>query len=77
MYADHPGTGLVTILKRPVVSDAEKAYSIVKKAFEEEYDLVWLRPFGFNNTYTLTMRKDFAEKHGIETISDLADYLRK
>ncbi len=75
MYAEYTGTGLVSILKRPVITDPEAAYDTVKTAFERKYELVWLEPLGFNNTYTLTMRREDARKHGIETISDLAEAL--
>lgn len=77
VYAEYTGTGLVNILEREVISDPDKAYEAVKKAFKDKYDLIWLEPFGFNNTYTLTMRKAQAEELGIETISDLAEYVRQ
>jgi osmoprotectant transport system substrate-binding protein len=76
LYAEYTGTGLVNILKRGVISDPDKAYETVKGAFDEQYDLIWLRPFGFNNTYTLTMRREHAEELGVVTISDLARYVR-
>jgi len=76
LYPEYTGTGLVNILKREVISDPDEAYDVVKKAFRSEYDLVLLKPFGFNNTYTLTMRRDHARQLGIETISDLANYIR-
>jgi len=38
--------------------------------------MVWLDPFGFNNTYTLTMRRDHAARLGIRSIFDLAEYVR-
>jgi osmoprotectant transport system permease protein len=76
LYAEYTGTGLVNILKEQVMSDPGKVYEKVKKAFKENYNLVWLKPFGFNNTYTLTMRKKQAERLGIKTISDLAEYLK-
>lgn len=75
LYPEYTGTGLVNILKQEVISDPDKAYDFVQKQFLDEYNLVWLEPFGFNNTYTLTMRAGHAEKIGIETISDLARYL--
>ncbi|MGC9455580.1 MAG: glycine betaine ABC transporter substrate-binding protein [Phycisphaerae bacterium] len=75
-YAEYTGTGLVSILKRDVIDDPRKAYSEVQSAFNSQYNLVWLEPFGFNNTYTLTMRGKQAEELGIETFSDLAEYLR-
>lgn len=71
MYMEYTGTGLLSILKEDMVSDPDEAYEIVKKRFKEDYNLVWLEPFGFNNTYTLTMRKEDAEKYQIKTISDL------
>lgn len=75
LYPEYTGTGIVNIMKRKVISDPDKVYGIVRQAFLEEYGLLWLKPFGFNNTYTLTMRKQHAEKLGIVTISDLAEYI--
>jgi len=40
--------------------------------YQEKKQIVWLEPFGFNNTYTLTMRSDEAERLGINSISDLS-----
>lgn len=75
LYVEYTGTGLVNILEKEVVADPDKAYEIVKEGFAEQYDLIWLKPLGFNNTYTLTMRKAQAEELGIKTISDLAAHL--
>lgn len=72
MYAEYTGTGLVSILGRDVISDPDQAYSAVKKDFKDKWDLIWLEPLGFNNTYTLTMRRKHAEKLGIRAFSDLA-----
>ncbi|MFC1521828.1 glycine betaine ABC transporter substrate-binding protein [Elusimicrobiota bacterium] len=77
LYAEYTGTGLVNILKENVISDPEKAYQFVKKEFKDKYNLEWLAPFGFNNTYTLTMRKAHAKMLGIESISALAGYIKK
>ncbi|QDP39278.1 glycine betaine ABC transporter substrate-binding protein [Radiobacillus deserti] len=73
LYMEYTGTGLLSILKEEMVNDPDRVYEIVKKRFKEKYDIVWLEPFGFNNTYTLTMRKEDAEKWGISSISDLAE----
>ena len=77
LYAEYTGTGLVNILKREVISDPERAYETVQQAFRTEYNLAWLKPFGFNNTYTLTMRQSQAEELGIKTISDLANHINQ
>ena len=59
------------------MSGAKKVYELVKKESREQYDLIWLEPLGFSNSYTLTMRRQHAERLGIHTISDLAAYIRK
>jgi osmoprotectant transport system permease protein len=75
-YAEYTGTGLVNILKERVINNPDKAYQKVKREFRRRYNLIWLKPFGFNNTYTLTMRKGHAERLKIKTVSDLAKYLK-
>jgi osmoprotectant transport system permease protein len=77
VYVEYTGTGLVNILKEEVVHNPEKAYRIVKNAFSNQYNLVWLKPLGFNNTYTLTMKKEFAKQLDIKSISDLAEYINR
>ncbi|MFW6153606.1 MAG: glycine betaine ABC transporter substrate-binding protein [Planctomycetota bacterium] len=77
LYAEYTGTGLVSILDRDVITDPDEAYEAVKTAFADEWDLLWLEPFGFNNTYTLTMRRKQAGTLGIRTISDLAAYVNR
>jgi len=76
LYAEYTGTGLVNVLNRRVISDPDESFRVVQRVFEQKYDLVWLAPFGFNNTYALAMRRAQAEELGVTTISDLADYFR-
>jgi glycine betaine/choline ABC-type transport system substrate-binding protein len=71
VYVEYTGTGLTAILKKPVVKDPEEVYRIVKKDYEEKFKLTWLKPWGFNNTYCIVMRKDDAERLKIKKISDL------
>ena len=71
LYAEYTGTALTAILKRPLMTDPQEVYVTVKDAFKQQYELVWLEPLGFNNTYTLTMRRDQAEELGVQKISDL------
>ncbi|WP_018662192.1 glycine betaine ABC transporter substrate-binding protein [Heyndrickxia acidiproducens] len=73
LYVEYTGTGLVNILKEDATStDPDKVYDRVKKQFKDKYGIVWLKPIGFNNTYSLTIRKNDAKKWKIKTISDLA-----
>lgn len=71
LYAEYTGTGLTAILKHAVITDPEKALYYVTKAYHERFDLQWLKPFGFNNTYAITIRSSDAAQNGWNTISDL------
>ena len=69
LYSEYTGTALVGILKKdPQISNV---FEVVKEEFETRYNLVWLSPFGFNNTYALVMNRARAEALGITKISDL------
>lgn len=71
---DYTGTGLVSILGEEVVNDADEAYRIVKEKYNEQFDITWLEPLGFNNTYAIVMKEEVANELGIEKISDLKEY---
>ena len=71
VYVEYTGTGLVTILKQPVIAEPEAAYTAVKKMYAEQFHLIWAKPWGFNNTYALMMRQADADRLKIKRISDL------
>lgn len=74
LYPEYTGTGLTAHLKMDVVNDPDESYRIVSEEFVKQWDIVWLEPFGFNNTYTLTVTPEVYEKYGVETYSDLIPY---
>lgn len=75
LYPEYTGTGLIAILKKKGLSHSkEETFRIVKHGFRDKFDLIFLKPFGFNNTYTITMREEQAKKLGIKEISDLKEY---
>jgi osmoprotectant transport system permease protein len=71
IYAEYTGTGLTAILKKEVLSDPDKAFKVVAREYRNQFDIEWLQPFGFNNTYAITVRKRDAHLHSWEKISDL------
>lgn len=71
IYAEYTGTALVSILNEQVIPDPEAVFARVYQAYQEQFAVRWLEPFGFNNTYVLTVREDQAQQEGWETISDL------
>lgn len=74
LYPEYTGTGLMAILEKPVISDPRRVLKVVRKEFLDRFELLWLEPMAFNNTYALAMSKKKAARLGIETISDLASH---
>ncbi len=75
IYPEYTGTGLVTVLGQELPEASPlRTYLTVASQFREQYGLVWLEPWGFNNTYALAVRQETAEKFGLETISDLKEH---
>ena len=72
MYCEYTGTGLVSILKQPVVQDPNQAYQIVKQQYPQKYHIDWLQPFGFNDTYAIAVPQSIAQQYHLKTISDLS-----
>lgn len=72
--ADYTGTILVNIMKEEPKGSADEVYNHVKENVAKNYDLKLLDPLGFNNTYTLAMEEDVAQKYNIKTYSDLVKY---
>ncbi len=72
LYPEYTGTGLLTILKEPAISDQQQVYNKVAAEYQERYNLVWLEPAPMNNTQALAMTRAASEKFGIRTFSDLA-----
>lgn len=47
MYVEYTGVGQLEILGADPVEDADELYRQVKKRYNEELNLIWLKPFGF------------------------------
>lgn len=71
LYPEYTGTGLLTVLKQPVMSDPTAVYEAVKQGYEEQFQLTWLDPAPMNNTQALAMTKARAGELGLTTISEM------
>lgn len=89
VYVEYTGTGLLAVLgmdlpaaeatpaadgATPAVAGVDPVYEIVAAEYQEQFNVTWLDPWGFNNTYTLALRGDQATELGVVTISDLLDH---
>lgn len=67
----YTGTSLVGELNQKPVTNPILTLSKVVEGYYKKYDMVWFPSYGFENTYAFMVKKDFAKKHNIKTISDL------
>lgn len=75
MYVEYTGTGYITLLKKEgEIPSSDEVYNIVKKEFNNKYNITWSKPLGFNNTYTLAVKNETAEQYNLKTFSDLVPY---
>jgi osmoprotectant transport system permease protein len=81
MYPEYTGTGLLVILEptkdelAKLQGSRDKVFDFVQNRFQEQFQLQWLIPIGFNNAYALMMRKEQAQSLNIKTITDLKNYV--
>lgn len=71
LYPEYTGTALTAILKRPVLSDPKTVLDRVREGYRQ-WELVWLDPLGFNNTFAMVVRSDDVRERHLETITDAA-----
>jgi osmoprotectant transport system substrate-binding protein len=72
LYPEYTGTGLLTVLKLPAISDPPKVLQTVSEGYKQKYNLTWLDPSPMNNTQALAMTEVGAKKFGVRTISQMA-----
>ncbi len=71
IYPEYSGTGWLFVLKQDLVNDSDELYELNKEMYEEQFNLIWLDRYGFNNTYALAMPMNLAEELDVKTYTDL------
>lgn len=74
IYPEYTGTVITSLLKEREGMESREArevFEIAKDKIYKQDSLIYLEPMQFQNTYALALKKDFAEKNKIFSISDL------
>ena len=71
-YVEYTGTAFTAVLQHAAVQDPDLVARTVVAEYLAQFDLVWMAPFGFNNTFAIAVRRIDAEREGLRTVSDLA-----
>lgn len=73
VYAEYTGTALRSILgASDAPATAAAVFAEVSETFRVRDGLIWLAPFGFDNTYVMLMRPPRAAALGVRALGDLA-----
>jgi glycine betaine/choline ABC-type transport system substrate-binding protein len=72
MYVEYTGTAFTAVLKHPPIESRDSILRTVAADYARRFQLEWLPPFGFNNTFAIVVRDSDAARHGLRTISDVA-----
>ncbi|WP_339798695.1 glycine betaine ABC transporter substrate-binding protein [Paenibacillus sp. FSL R5-0744] len=70
LYPDYTGT-IVANYYQEETGNSEESLAKTRELLEKD-GLAFLDPFGINNTYTLAVSRETAEKYNLKTFSDLA-----
>ena len=71
LYAEYTGAAWRVILDQQQTLDAATTFEQVKQAYRQQFELVWLPPFGYENTFAILVTEELAAQHQLTTISDL------
>lgn len=79
IYPEYTGNGAFFFKDEndPVWKNAAEGYQKVKTLDYAQNKLVWLTAAPANNTWTIAVRGDLAQKHKLASLDDLSGYLKK
>ena len=77
LYPEYTGNGAFFFAdeKNAAWKNAAAGYDLVKKLDADKNKLVWLSPAPANNTWSLALRKDVAQKNKLKSLADLGPWL--
>jgi osmoprotectant transport system permease protein len=74
VYPEYTGTSLMSILKRPPMTDARAVYELVKLEYGARFDVEVGPPLGFEDTFAVLVRSTDARRLNLKTISDVTSH---
>ncbi|HTQ56639.1 MAG TPA: glycine betaine ABC transporter substrate-binding protein [Bryobacteraceae bacterium] len=70
LYPEYTGTALTAILKLPPSTDETAVLDRVRTEYRRRWNLDWLGPLGFDNTFAMAVRGSDARAENLRTLSD-------
>jgi glycine betaine/choline ABC-type transport system substrate-binding protein len=72
LYPEYSGTAYTAVLGHGAIADPAEVRRRVVGEYLTRFQLRWLGPFGFDNTFAILVRRVDAERHPLRRLSDLA-----
>src|SRR2546422_7393974 len=72
VYVEYTGTAFTAILNHAPLRDRDSVYRAVAAEYARRFGLTWGKPFGFDNTFAIVVRRRGAEPSGLRRLSGLA-----
>jgi osmoprotectant transport system substrate-binding protein len=77
-YVEYTGTALTAILKQPLPDpahrSADEVLATVRTLYEQRYHITAGPPLGFDNSFAMVIRGDYARRLGLRTLSQAAAF---
>ncbi len=74
VYVEYTGTAHAAILQLPTERDPARVRREVDSIYRARWELAWMPPLGFNNTFAMLVRRAEAERWGLTTLSDAVSH---
>ncbi|RWZ60377.1 ABC transporter permease/substrate-binding protein [Halobacillus fulvus] len=72
IYPEFTGTAIVSLLGEEAESnDSQEVYEQAKEGMANTFNMAFLEPMQFNNTYAVATTQELAEQYDLESIGDL------
>ncbi|WP_416353004.1 ABC transporter permease/substrate-binding protein [Agrilactobacillus fermenti] len=74
IYPEFTGTVLESLVKTPKTKQrltAPQTYQKARRLLQQQFQLTYLQPMAYENTYALAVKASFAKAHHLKNISDL------
>jgi osmoprotectant transport system substrate-binding protein len=77
IYPEYTGNGALFfhLEDDPAWKNWTKGYALVERLCREKNHLVWLNPAPANNTWVIAVRNDLAQRYGLRSMDDFANYI--
>ena len=66
LYPEYTGTGLVSILGQPPTKNARTTLNRVRSEFLSRWNIIWISPLGFENSYALAVPRNRRKNYTYE-----------